>query len=209
MFHLKFGNEIVQVSKIPVTEFSAHHQEVCSTLRWKDGHLVLSDARWRSTFLGAGEEKAVYCLCDHNTRVFALEVLDERTYRNGRFVNGTYFYDAYAEGLSRVKLYPKAVMGLMFTGRIKAREYVYGYEWARFHYQPDSEHPLDGLLTSTLHYRLAAQFAVLQNLYQDVHEGNVLFELRETHERGIRIPVRDWSGRLRIVKVGLQPIDVR
>lgn len=37
--------------------------------------LTFHDPRWRVTYLGRGEEKAVFCVCDHAQRVFAVELM--------------------------------------------------------------------------------------------------------------------------------------
>jgi hypothetical protein len=47
------------------------------------------------------------------------------------------------------------------------------------------------------------------NTYQDVHERNILFEIGERGRYGAPAIVRDWKGRVRAVKVSLQPVDVR
>jgi len=120
-----------------------------------------------------------------------------------------YFFETVAAGLRDVKLYPQSLIGLTFTGRVKAREYVHGYEWARFHYRPDREHVLDGILTSILQAGMQSHFTEIQRQYHDVHDRNVLFEIRDDHEKGLRIPIRDWEGHFKFVRVGLQAIDVR
>jgi hypothetical protein len=56
---------------------------------------------------------------------------------------------------------------------------------------------------------LMSRYNEYHSHYKDVHERNVLFELRTLKEKGIPVLVRNWRGRLRLMKVGLQPIDVR
>lgn len=84
-FLMNFGGEIMNATKISAEEFSEKHREIIRKAEFDNKQLILSDRRWRSTLLGAGEEKAVYAVCDEENRVFALELLDERYYLNGRF----------------------------------------------------------------------------------------------------------------------------
>ncbi|GAA1418220.1 hypothetical protein ACFQZ4_13285 [Catellatospora coxensis] len=56
-----------------------------------DGRLLrFPDPSWRCAYLSAGEEKACFGIRDADGRMFVLEVIDERTYLNGRFVGGAY-----------------------------------------------------------------------------------------------------------------------
>ncbi|MBN1565375.1 MAG: hypothetical protein JXA10_16130 [Anaerolineae bacterium] len=206
-FPIQFGNEIRIVSKI--STFSAQHRAIIEQASYQDRHLVLPDLRWRSVFLGAGEEKAVFCVCDHEQHVFALEVINERTYLNGRFVGGDYFCDLRVPGLANRKLNPDAFAGLMFTGKVRVREFVYGYEWARFQFDPRRSSWIDNILTLWLQTVFAAQFQRYHAHYQDVHDRNVMFELRHTSASGFPVLVRDCSGRFIVYRVGIQPIDVR
>jgi hypothetical protein len=74
---------------------------------------------------------------------------------------------------------------------------------------PDRRGPLDVVLTQWLRLFLTARFEHYRRHHGDVHERNVLFEVRPWRERGVPVPVRDPAGRLRLVRVGLQPVDVR
>jgi hypothetical protein len=209
MFLLKFGNEIKAVRKISADEFSPAHREIVSQVRYENGNLVFVAPEWASTYLGAGEEKAVFCVCDRENRVFALEVINQKTYLDGRFVGGVYFYETIAAGLSNVKLNPLSLLGLTFTGLVKAREYVHGYEWARFQFSPERHNWLDGFLTDWLRFIFAGQFYAYRAHYKDVHDRNVMFEIREANQKGVPVLAKDWSGKPGIVRVGIQPIDIR
>jgi len=209
MFLLKFGDEIKTVRKIGADEFMPAHRETVSRLRYENGNLVFPETGWMATPLGAGEEKAVFCICDPGNRVFALEVINQKTYLDGRFVGGVYFYETIASGLSNVKYNPRSLIGLTFTGLVKAREYVHGYEWARFQFSPERQGWLDGILTDWLRLIFAGQFNAYRAHYKDVHDRNVMFEIREANQKGFPVLAKDWSGRLGIVKVGIQPIDLR
>lgn len=206
MFPLKFDQQIRSVTKIQAHDFTDAHREALMQARFQSGSLSLPDSRWATEYLGAGEEKAVFCICDPDDRVFAVELLDGRTYLNGRFVGGQYFFDLRIPGLSNVKLNPDSEFGLMFTGKVKVREFVHGYEWARFRFDPRKPSWLDGLLTSYLRSLLSSRFNHYRSLYQDVHDRNVLFELRAPHEKGIALFARNRAGQLRLVKVRLQPL---
>jgi hypothetical protein len=101
------------------------------------------------------------------------------------------------------------MFGLMFSGKVRVREFVHGYEWARFQFDPRKQSWVDSLLTGWLRSLLGQQFNMYRRHYKDVHDRNVMFELRAPGDRGVPVVVRDWNGKLRLVKVGLQPIDVR
>ncbi|MDP4090930.1 MAG: hypothetical protein Q8930_16905, partial [Bacillota bacterium] len=88
---LQSGEELRVVEKIRKEDFTSYHHEVISDMNFSNGNLIFKDPDWESFLLGSGEEKAVFRVCDHNNKVFAIEVIDERHYLNGRFVNGEYF----------------------------------------------------------------------------------------------------------------------
>lgn len=209
MFLLKFGGEIVKVSKIKSEEFTSLHHDVLSQSTIDDGELIFPDKLWRSILLGAGEEKAVYCVCDHYNRVFAVEVIDEKHYLNGRFVGGQYFFNLRVPKISNVKLNTESLIGLSFTGLIKVREFVYGYEWGRFQYNVIKVGWFDNILTFILQSRLSNHFRKFYERYKDVHDRNVMFEIKDLKENGVLALMKDLDGKLKIVRVGLQAIDVR
>ncbi len=209
MFPLQFGNDIKLVAKIKADEFTALHKEVVSQARYENRNLIFPNDQWKSTFLGAGEEKAVFCVCDQDNRIFALEVINQKTYLNGRFVGGVYFYETIIPNLGNVKFNPKSVVGLTFTGLVKAREYVYGYEWARFQFSPMKFKWFDIFLTAYLQSAFGGDFAEYRARYKDVHDRNVMFEIRDFKAKGVPVWIKDWQNNHRLVKIGVQPIDVR
>jgi hypothetical protein len=209
MFPFPFEDQIKSVSKIRADEFTPLHHEILAQMHYHDFMLWFPDDRWRCRYLGAGEEKAVFCVCDHENRVFAIEVIDERHYLNGRFVGGDYFFKKTLHTLANVRANPDSEFGLMFSGLVKSREFVYGYEWDRFQFDPRRTQPLDALLTAYLQALLMSRFNEYSTRYKDVHGRNVMFEIREWSQPGIPVICKDWLGRLKIAKVGLQPIDVR
>src|SRR5512145_1392092 len=101
-FPLALANgEIRLVSKIAQEHFSDRHESVLENLNYADGNLVLNQKDWCAWYLGAGEEKAVYGFCDHENHIFALEVINERSYLNGRLIGGDYFFERHVEGLTQ------------------------------------------------------------------------------------------------------------
>jgi hypothetical protein len=208
MFFMRFGDQIKQVTKIKEDEFTSLHREILSQITLQQGNLNIPRKQWNSLFLGSGEEKAVFCICDHNNRVFAIEAIDEKHYLNGRFIDGNYFFEMRVQGLVNQKLNPKALV-FAFTGLIKVREFVYGYEWARFSFNPGKKNILDFILTSWLQFRLESKFMYFQQYYKDVHGGNVMFEICDFKHKGVIAVIKDLSGKTKLVKVRLQAIDVR
>lgn len=208
-FALRFGPHIVPVTKIREQDFTPFHHEILSQMRYEADTLLFSDERWHARYLGRGEEKAVFCVCDHEQRVFAVELIDERHYLNGRFATGQYFFNLRVPPLTGIRAQSDSEFGLMFTGLVKVREFVHGHVWARFPFHPHKKTLLDGLLTSVLQSVYQAQFLAYRERYKDVHEWNVAFEIRSRHQAGFPLLIRTESGHLSLVKVGLQPIDVR
>jgi hypothetical protein len=206
---MRFGDRLVDVVKARPEDFTDIHEAVLASARYADGALTVDDPRWHVALLGRGEEKAAFCLCDHDGRVFVLEVIDERSYLNGRFVTGTYFGTRRLPGLTGVALNPDSPFGLRFTGLVKVREYAHGYEWGRFQWRPDRRTWVDRPLTAILHVLLHSRYEAFRRRYSDVHERNVVLEIRPWPEPGLPMLARDWSGRIRLVKISLQPIDLR
>jgi hypothetical protein len=201
---LRFDQDVVYARKIAEDEFTPAHLRQIMQLRQDGDNLVFPDHRWRSRLLGEGEEKAVYLVCDENSRVFAVELIDERYYLNGRLADGTYFASVRADASRRGGTFRR-----QFSGLVKVREYVHGYEWSRFRWRPDRPRPLDLILTTYLRVRFAGRYDSYRARYGDVHERNILFEVRPLRERGALVVVRDAVGRWCLAKVGLRPVDVR
>lgn len=202
-----FGGERLAV--VAATALDADHAATIRAAGYDGRVLRFPDPAWRCVYLGAGEEKACFGVREGAGRMFVLEVLDERTYLNGRFVGGAYFGDFRVPGLAGVPKSPGATIGLRFTGLVKARQWVYGHEWARFRWRPDRPSPLDAPLTAYLRLVLGGRYARYRRHYRDVHERNVLFEVRPARSGGVPVLARDLAGRIRLVRVGLQPIDLR
>jgi hypothetical protein len=209
MFALKFDRSLLSVTKIRADDFTAAHHDTLARMQYQPDRLIFPDARWRSRFMGRGEEKAVFCVCDHEQRVFALELINERQYLNGRFVGGEYFFSLRAPALVGVRAQADSEFGLTFTGLVKVREYAHGFEWSRFQFDPFRPTLIDPFLTAYLRSIFGGQFREYQARYKDVHDRNVLFEIRPFHQSGVPLLIRNEAGRLALVRVVIQPIDVR
>jgi hypothetical protein len=92
---------------------------------------------------------------------------------------------------------------------VKVREYVYGYEWGRFQFWSGKKSWLDSVLTFWLQAKFSGQFRYYGEHYKDVHDRNVMFEIRDSKGKGCTCIMKDLTGKVRLVKVGLQAIDVR
>jgi hypothetical protein len=123
-FYLNVESEIIEVRKIQKEEFSDIHKSIISQIEFIDGKLILPDEQWKSIYLGSGEEKAVFGIIDNLSRMFALELIDEKHYLNGRFVGGEYYYQTRVNGISNKKFKPESLLKLNFSGLVKVREYV-------------------------------------------------------------------------------------
>lgn len=209
MFPLMFDNLLKVVEKISKDDFTQYHHKIIGSLQYEDKKLKFQDKSWTSILLGAGEEKAVFCICDHNNKVFALEVIDEKSYLDGRLINGEYFFQKRIGSLVDVKFNQESEIGLTFTGLVKIREYIYGYEWGRFQLWYDKKSGIDKLITFILQSKLLNQFKYYEQFYKDVHERNVMFELKDKSEKGAFIFYIDSNRKLRLGKVMVKAIDVR
>jgi hypothetical protein len=205
-FWLDLGSGPVEVRKLAPGEFGDAHREAVLAMRLDSDRLV-SGPGWVTGFLGAGEEKAVHVVQDPDGRVFALEVIDERGYLRGRLADGHYFADLRVPGL--IQAADAASFARRATGLVRAREYVHGWEWARFRLDARRGTWLDGMVTGWLQMALMTPMREYRSRFGDVHERNVMFELRPRGAPGVPVPGRDPRGRLRLFRIGLRPIDVR
>ena len=207
---LKVKDKLLGIKKITKEQFSNAHREVILKINFANGNLVLPEKQWKAFYLGSGEEKCVYGIVDKDDRIFALELIDENHYLNGRFVGGEYFFQARVPGIVNQKFDQNAIIGLKLTGLMKAREYVYGFEWTRFKFDMRKDTIiLDSLLTLLLKFYFFKEFKDIEERYKDVHERNIMFELRDFSKKGFPMVTVDLRGKLKLVKVGIQPIDVR
>lgn len=206
---LIFDNSIRIVEKIKAEDFTPYHHKIIDGLQYKDKKLYFQDKAWSSMLLGAGEEKAVYCICDHNNKVFALELIDEKHYLEGRLINGEYFFQKRISALVNVRFNPEALIGLNFIGLVKVREFIYGYEWTRFQLCYDKKSKIDILISSILKKRFINEFRYYEQNYKDVHDRNVMFEIKHRDEKGSFVLYIDSSRKLKLGKVSIRAIDIR
>jgi hypothetical protein len=209
VFPLNFQGTITEVRKIEAQELSSEHRRIILQASYQAGNLHFPDPRWQCFYLGSGEEKACFCVADPEQRVFVIELIDERHYLNGRLIGGNYFFEARLSHMRGQAFSPTALIGLQFTGLIKVREFVHGYEWGRFQLQPDRQRSVDRLITQLLQARFQERFQHFRQHYSDVHDRNVMFEIRSPTQTGLPWLIKDWRGQWRRVRIGLQGIDLR
>ena len=210
-FVLLFDGELVDVRKLLLEEFCEHHRNVLLGMKVCGEGLHFPNTDWRVRFLGMGEEKAVYCVCDSDNRVFALEVLRVAGYRNGRLADTEYYeQQMYIPQLRELERGTDSIFQDGFSGNLKVREFVHGYEWAKFHLRVDKPtFGVDTFLTTVLQAIWSNRFQQFATTFGDVHDANVMFELRNWRMTGFPIPAFDAAGKFHIFRVGLRPIDVR
>ena len=209
-FPVRFDNDggiVSRGSKIMKHDITSKHLEIISELEFCNKKLNFSDDRWLSGFLGYGEEKAVYVVRDQHALIFALELIDEKHYLNGRLVDGEYFASVSAKKLRGVRFNPESLIGLQFTGLVKVREFIYGYEWGRF---TAYKNPiLNNMAIMYLKANLQDEFNEYLSRFKDVHERNVMFEFCPRKQKGIPLLMKDIEGHKKTFSVKLRGIDLR
>lgn len=210
-FALLFDGELTNVRKLLRQEFCEHHRNELQKMKISGNKIHFQNTSWRIQRLGKGEEKAVYCVCDDKNRVFALEILRKEGYRDGRLADSAYFEQRmFIPQLQELDKSSRAIVRDGFSGYVKTREFVHGYEWARFFLRVGKPtFGIDTLLTTVLQDILSSGFRQYARTFKDVHDANVMFELRHWRMKGVPIPAFDAAGKFRVFRVGLRPIDVR
>ena len=205
-----FPNGIIRGGdKIMKHEVTPQHIEMIKNITFSDGklHFPENSSLWMSGFLGHGEEKAVYVVRDRQSRIFALEIIDEKHYLNGRLVDGEYFATIYNANLRGIRFNPESVIGLEFTGLVKMREFIYGYEWSGYGLHKNAF--LNSLIVQYLRTFLRSDFERYYENYKDVHERNVMFELCHRKTKGVPLTITAITGRKHKFSVRLRGIDLR
>ena len=208
-FPMDFDGKIRMVKKLPINGFSQAHAREIAAMQFSQQKLYFSDPTWSSKLLGSGEEKAVYAVCDGENHVFALELIDERYYLNGRLIGGIYFGEMQCAGIKGCCLHPEALVGLQFTGLVKPREYIRGFEWSRFHWNAGQNHFLDRLITVCLRRVFRQEFLEMAQHYGDAHDRNIFFELLPTGEGKTSLYCKNCDGKWEYLSVQLRGIDLR
>lgn len=207
-FPMSFGNDILQVTKIDENEFTPTHREILLTMRFENQTLIFENRQWKSILLGAGEEKAVYAVCDENNKVFALELIDERYYLNGRLIQGSYFGNLTCSGIKGKCFNEDSFVGLCFTGLVKPREFIYGFEWGRFHKNMKKVES-GKWFTMWLWQVFHDEFLEFQERYKDVHDRNVMFEILPKGMGKCSASIFDINGKHQRISILLRGIDLR
>lgn len=208
-FPMDFNGEIRMVKKLPTNGFTQAHAREIVAMQFSQQKLYFSDSAWSSKLLGSGEEKAVYAVCDSENHVFALELIDERYYLNGRVIGGTYFGEIQCGGIKGCCLHPEALVGLQFTGLVKPREYIRGFEWGRFHWNANRNHLFDHLITVCLHRVFRQDFLEMAQRYGDAHDRNIFFELLPAGEGKTSLYLKNCAGKWERLSLQLRGIDLR
>ena len=126
---IKYGQngQIWTATKLSPAEFDETHRQALLTAYFTpERELVFGTQGWRSCWVGAGEEKVVYLVIDNQDRAFALEVLAKDSYLEGRLVEGHYFGEFCAPHLVNHRWDTRSLHGHIFSGIVKAREFIYG-----------------------------------------------------------------------------------
>ncbi len=209
--------------KLSPEEFDESHRKALLTAHFTPSReLVFSTPGWRSCWLGAGEEKVVYLVIDVQDRAFALEVLAKGTYLAGRLAEGHYFADMQLPLLTNVRWDDRSLFGHIFSGEVKAREFIYGDTLSG----PGLRNPairtiafgfglLGRLSKSWAAFVVAPRYLTIRKIYRDAHEANVMLEILPLHNPEkkshylLPIPWLEEDGKLRFRFFRLTPIDVR
>lgn len=209
-YPMLFSSQVYMVSPILACEFTSYHRYCIENISYQNKQLFFPDNRWKSCLLGAGEEKAVFAVCDQDCNIFALELIDEKHYLNGRLIEGTYFLSTSVSQIRGIKFNPEAIIGLEFTGLVKARDFIRGYEWGRFQFSEKILHHIcDILLTFYLQTSLYSDYNKFKTYYKDVHERNVMFELTNKKHKGIPMRIKNQNNQFEQVHIRLRGIDLR
>lgn len=217
------NGQVWQAVKLDPVDFEESHRQALLTARLTpERELVFGAPGWKSVWIGAGEEKAVFLVIDPLNRAFALEVLAKGTYLAGRLTEGHYFADLHVPGLANVRWDSRAVCGHIFSGEVKAREFIYGDTLSGPGLKPEpAVKPsllarLVGKCSRSWAYSVVyARYKQIRRTYKDAHEANVMFELlplNNPEKKDHYLFPLLWleeDGRLHLRFYRLTPIDVR
>jgi hypothetical protein len=210
-------------TKLSPAEFDDTHRQALLTAYFTpERELVFGTPGWRSCWVGAGEEKVVYLVIDAHDRAFALEVLAKDSYLEGRLVEGHYFGEFCAPHLVNHRWDTRSLHGHIFSGIVKAREFIYGDTLAGpgLHTPPVISsnifyRVIGGLSKYWSHMVVGPRYMSIKRIYRDAHEANVAVELIPLHnpekKKHYLFPLLwlEEDGRLHWRYYRLTPIDVR
>lgn len=217
------NGQLWTATKLLPAEFDdAHRQALLTAYFTSDRELAFATPGWRSCWIGAGEEKVVYLVIDAQERAFALEVLAKGSYLEGRLVEGHYFGEFCSPHLVNHRWDTRSLHGHIFSGIVKAREFIYGDTLAGpgLHQPPlirsSIFHQALGYLSkSWSHMVVGVRYGRIKKIYRDAHEANVMIELiplnNPEKKNHYLFPVLwlEEDGRLHWRYYRLTPIDVR
>lgn len=213
------------VRKLTVAEWSEHHSQVLQEAQLTNAkHLQFPETGWSSLWLGAGEEKAVFLVIDPQDRAFALEVIDERRFMGGKLVEGTYFAEFTIPGIAEFEVSPGRPFSQIYTGKVKAREFIVGDVWADWGRCWFERLPAWKAFLMFLPLSIFSGIGILlagpkrnylQKQWDDAHDANLAIEMLplSNPERKDHYPLPllyvDYGGKCHLCWIRLTPIDVR
>jgi hypothetical protein len=222
------GGTALTALKLLPGQYSEHHRQVLRQLSMNHlGELVFPEMGWKSLWIGAGEEKAVFLVIDPKSRAFALELLGKDGYKGGKLINGYYLDEVFLPHLCGHRWHADSIFGHVFSGHVKVREYIYGETLAGPQLKPHKHHPhLEGRdlhpyrLVNTLsrriaHWVVSPAYWRVRNVYHDTHEANVMIELvplanpEKKPVFPLPLPWLEPDGRLGWYFIRFTSIDVR
>lgn len=215
--------QVWQATKLPLAEFDQSHRRALATAHLNvERELVFETPGWKSCWIGAGEEKAVFLVVDPQERAFALEILAKGTYLEGHLTEGHYLADLYVPGLAGTRWDKRALFGHIFSGHVKAREFIYGDTLAGPGLRQVPVAPVSFLKRFVgqcgkmwTHWMVWPRYGSVRRRYRDAHEANVMIELIPLHNPEkkthyiLPVPWLEEDGRLHLRYYRLTPIDVR
>jgi hypothetical protein len=216
-------NQVQETTKLSLAEFNEGHRQALLTLRFNQNReLVFGVPGWKTCWVGAGEEKAVFLVIDPQNRAFALEILAKASYLDGRLTEGHYFADLHVPGLTNKRWDTQALSGHTFSGRVKAREYIYGDTLAGPGLKTKPARPanlfkrLIGKISRVWANSVVyPRYEQVRRTYRDAHEANVMYELlplaNPERKKHYFLPILwlEEDSRLHWRFFRLTPIDVR
>ncbi len=209
--------------KLPPSSWDESHRRVLLTATLSpQRELVFGVPGWRSCWIGAGEEKAVFLVIDPQDRAFAVEVLARGSYLQGHLAEGHYLDELYLPGLSNVRWDERSLCGHVFSGQVKVREFIFGTTLAGPGLrQAPAVRPswlarlIGGISHAWAAWVVYPRYHRMRRRYRDAHEANVMIEVmpisnpeKKSHYL-LPIPWLEEDGRLHLRHYRLTPIDVR
>jgi len=223
VIYYTWGDQVLEATKLNLGEFDQWHRQAVMTARLNEKReLVFGVPGWKSVWMGAGEEKAVFLVIDSHNKAFALEVLAKASYLDGRLTEGHYFDDMVVPGLINKRWDSSSLFGHIFSGEVKAREFIYGNTLAGAGLKTQPAKPANfikravgGFCRAWTRNAIALRYEKIRRTYKDAHEANVVVELlplsnpeNKKHYFLPTISLED-DGRLHLRYFRLTPIDVR